>query len=275
MANLQKRIDVTSEIRTCEHIWSLDDAALDAALRKAGLDPDNLCSGLDGQVEPIKPAAARLADAQAQTERPASRLKGHGIGGAAGEPRAAVAATPLPLPVAAPSAETHELAGKIKFFDAAKGYGFFVADGDQGDVLVHITHLIAAGYRAAYEGARIHAIVQKTERGLQVVQILSIDETSAIHPSQIPARTREKVQPESPWVRALVKWYNTTHGYGFVLERQGSPDCFVHADVLRRWGMPPLRPGQVVEIRWGNGSKGRMVSEIRHPGAASGLPPVH
>jgi CspA family cold shock protein len=274
MANLQKRIDVTSEIRTCEHIWSLDDTAIDAELRKAGLDPDALCLRLNDGIAPIK-MAARAIDAQPQ-QHLAPSPGGHSLGSSAGEPRSAPIPTPRPpMPVAAPGGATFELAGKIKFFDAAKGYGFFVADGDRGDVLVHVTHLNAAGYHAAYEGARIHALVQKTEKGLQVVQIISIDETSAIHPSQIPPRTREKVNPESSWVRALVKWYNTTHGYGFVHERQGIPDCFVHADVLRRWGMPPLRPGQVVEIRWGTGSKGRMVAEIRHPDAASGLPPVH
>ena len=168
-----------------------------------------------------------------------------------------------------------EIAGKLKFFDAIKGYGFFAADEEKGDVLVHISHLHAAGYRTVYEGARIHALVQLTSKGLQVARILSIDETCAVHPSQIPQRTREKVLAEGAWVPALVKWYNTTQGYGFVAEQKDAPDCFVHADVLRRWGMPPLWAGQLVEIRWGNGSKGRMVAEIRHPGATSGLSPIH
>ncbi len=83
------------------------------------------------------------------------------------------------------------------------------------------------------------------------------------------------MQAESDWVPTVVKWYNRERGYGFVCEGEGCPDCLVHADTLRRWGVAPLRPTQAVEIRWGMSSKGRMVAEIRHPGGLSGLPPVH
>jgi CspA family cold shock protein len=76
-------------------------------------------------------------------------------------------------------------------------------------------------------------------------------------------------------VSASVKWYNRQKGYGFVCEGEGSPECMVHADTLQRWGVAPLCPKQVVEIRWGTGSKGRKVAEIRYPGGSSSFPPIH
>jgi CspA family cold shock protein len=176
----------------------------------------------------------------------------------------------------APAAlDVFEVAGRMKFFDARRGFGFFVADGGHGDVLVHILHLRDVGYLTAHEGARIHAIVHRTPKGLQVSRILSMDESSAVHPSQLPQRTREKVTAASDWVLAVVKWYNRDRGYGFVCEGEGRPDCLVHADTLRRWGVAPLWPRQAVEIRWGMSSKGRMVAEIRHSGGLPGLPAVH
>ena len=270
MPKHQTRFDVMTEIRTCEHIWSFDETLLNAELRRTGIDPDAMMHRLGASL-----GIAPEVMGKPQTGRDIAVRTPPATTSLTADPGAEPAPSPSTAIARMPPVITVELAGKVKFFDAAKGYGFFTADGEQGDVLVHISHLQAAGYRTVYEGARIHALVQRTSKGLQMMQILNLDESSATHPSQIEPRTREKVQPESPWVRALVKWYNTMHGYGFVLERQGCPDCFVHADVLRRWGMPPLRPGQVVEIRWGSGSKGRMVAEIRHPGDTSGLPPVH
>ena len=260
MSGMQNRIDVLTEMDVCERIRALDEKRLDLELGRAGVDVQKLVQ--------------RLAAG------PGIAVPGAG-GGAGGQPQnPALAPTPTAASAAAmaagaPELGTFELAGKMKFFDARRGYGFFAADGDQGDVLVHILHLRAAGYQTVYEGARVHAIVHRTSKGLQVSRILSLDESSAIHPSQIPQRTREKVQAESDWVQAKVKWYNCDKGYGFVCEGEGRPDCMVHADTLQRWGVAPLRPQQVVEIRWGMSSKGRMVAEIRCPGGFSGLPPLH
>ena len=273
MSRMQNRIDVLAEIDACERIRAFDETRLNLELRKAGVDPEGLTQRLETALG-INPRSASIDVVQSpQAGEDSPRL---GVQ----PPLPALAPDPRPPVAAAMAASTpelgaFELADKMKFFDARKGYGFFTADGNQGDVLVHILHLRAAGYQTTYEGARVHAMVHRTSKGLQVSRILSVDESSAIHPSQIPQRTREKVQAESDWMRASVKWYNCSKGYGFVCEGEGSPDCMVHADTLQRWGVAPLRPQQVVEIRWGMSSKGRMAAEIRYPGGCSGLPPVH
>ncbi|MEP7241892.1 MAG: cold shock domain-containing protein, partial [Devosia sp.] len=48
-----------------------------------------------------------------------------------------------------------EIAGSIKWFDVAKGFGFIVPDDGRADVLLHVTCLRRDGYQTAYEGARV------------------------------------------------------------------------------------------------------------------------
>lgn len=44
----------------------------------------------------------------------------------------------------------------------------------------------------------------------------------------------------------IVKWYNTTKGYGFIAPDQGGGDVFVHASAVERAGMNGLNEGQAV-----------------------------
>ena len=56
---------------------------------------------------------------------------------------------------ASPPTRVVEVAGVIKWFDVAKGYGFLVPDNGMADVLLHVTCLRRDGYQTAYEGARV------------------------------------------------------------------------------------------------------------------------
>ena len=170
--------------------------------------------------------------------------------------------------------EVVEIAGAIKWFDASKGYGFIVPDNGMTDVLLHVTCLRAGGFQTAYEGARVHAQALKRPKGMQAFRIISMDESTAIHPSQLPQRTHVVVVPESGWERAIVKWFNRVRGFGFLTRGEGTPDIFVHMETLRRFGFTELRPGQMVQVRWGMGYKGCMAADLR-PDGTSGLPPSH
>jgi cold shock protein len=274
MTMLPNRIDMLAEINACEFIRAFDEPRLDLELRKIGLDPEGLPLRLEALLN--TKLHNTTGTAEAYVSEPASTRKdiGHADTLSTG-PVAQLAAAKAAASTCTPAQDTFEQAGTVKFFDAAKGYGFFTADGEQSDVLVHVSSLEAAGYRTAYEGARIHALVRKSAKGLQAVRIISIDESNAIHPSLLPQRTHQKVHAQSDWVKASVKWYDRLKGFGFVCEAPDAPDCFVHADTLRRWGLAALRPGQLVEIRYGMSPRGRMVAEIRHCEGLSALPPVH
>ena len=165
-----------------------------------------------------------------------------------------------------------EISGVIKWFDASKGYGFVVPDNGWPDVLLHVTVLRRDGYQTAYEGARIVVECVQRSKGYQAFRIVSMDESTAIHPAQmLPARTHVSVTPTSGLERAQVKWFNRLRGFGFLTCGEGTPDIFVHMETLRRYGMTELRPGQYVLVRFGPGSKGMMAAEIQPENGAPGL----
>ncbi|NEW86360.1 MULTISPECIES: cold-shock protein [Rhodopseudomonas] len=165
-----------------------------------------------------------------------------------------------------------EISGFIKWFDASKGYGFVVPDNGWPDVLLHVTVLRRDGYQTAYEGARIVVECVQRAKGYQAFRVVSMDESTAIHPAQmLPARTHVSVTPTSGLERAQVKWFNRLRGFGFLTCGEGTPDIFVHMETLRRYGMTELRPGQYVLVRFGPGSKGMMAAEIQPENGVPGL----
>jgi len=166
-----------------------------------------------------------------------------------------------------PSVDVIEIAGSIKWFDVAKGFGFIVPDNGMPDVLVHVTCLRRDGFKTAYEGSRI--VVEALDRpgGLQAFRILSMDDSTAKHPAQMdPAKTHVIVEPTSKLERLQVKWFNRLRGFGFLSAGEGHPDIFIHMETLRQFGLAELRPGQFVLARYGDGPKGLMVAEIRPDG---------
>ncbi len=157
-----------------------------------------------------------------------------------------------------------EVSGTVKWFDAAKGYGFVVADNGLPDILLHVTCLRRDGFLAVQEGARIVCEVIERPRGYQAFRVLSVDNSTALHPSQMPApRTHASVTPKSGLERAIVKWFNRLRGFGFLSLGNGSPDIFVHMETLRRTGITELKPGETVLVRYGDSDKGLMAAEVR------------
>ncbi|MBB4120768.1 cold-shock protein [Martelella radicis] len=161
--------------------------------------------------------------------------------------------------------ELLEVTGFVKWFDVGKGFGFVVPDNGMEDILLHITCLRRDGYQTILEGTRVVALVQKRERGLQAFRILSMDQSTAVHPSQLPpVKTHVQVEPSSGLERVLVKWFNREKGFGFLTRGEGTEDIFVHMETLRRYGITELVPGQSVLVRFGEGPKGLMAAEV-HP----------
>ena len=61
--------------------------------------------------------------------------------------------------------------GKVKWFDADKGFGFIAPDDGSDDVFAHFSGINSGGYRSLDEGAKVEFDVTNGDRGLQATNI--------------------------------------------------------------------------------------------------------
>ncbi len=152
--------------------------------------------------------------------------------------------------------------GRVKWFDAVKGFGFIVADGGGPDILLHANVLRNFGQGSVADNARITVRVQETERGSQAQEIVEIQppDTDAIDDA---SGLGIDLDPDTPYLAARVKWFDKAKGFGFVNVFGHSADVFVHVEVLRRFGLADLQPGEAVTVRMVEGPRGMMAAEVR------------
>ena len=155
-----------------------------------------------------------------------------------------------------------ELRGKVKWFNAVKGYGFLALDSDNSDAFLHVTTLRQAGHEDLKPGATVVCAGLRGPKGWQVMKVIEVDQSTAVAAAPKPPPVPDGVAI-GEYIAALVKWYNNERGYGFVTSEAEEGDIFVHAAVLRRNGMDSLAPGQKVMVRIAEGQKGLQVVEIR------------
>jgi CspA family cold shock protein len=173
--------------------------------------------------------------------------------------------------------ELAPISGRVKWFDATRGFGFLVCEGLDGDVLLHFSVLREHGRRSVPEGAIIEVIPVRQVRGLQAKKVISIDLSAALPQqprSSIPAAERADrkalADAAGEFEAVEVKWFNRVRGYGFVTrpDDSGGEDVFVHMETVRLAHLGDLQPGQMLEARIAPSGKGLTAVELRATGAS-------
>lgn len=160
--------------------------------------------------------------------------------------------------------QQRRVAGVVKWFDGTKGFGF-ITDPDGGpDILLHANVLRNFGQGSVAEGSQVEVMCQNTPRGIQAVDVISI-EPPASDPmpaiADLCSATPDEVS-QLPLVPARVKWFDKAKGFGFanVFEEKG--DVFLHVEVLRHSGFADLAVGEAVALRIVDGRRGMMAAQI-------------
>lgn len=172
-------------------------------------------------------------------------------------------------PAAAPSLDERAFSGKVKWFDATRGFGFVVDDQFDGDILIHFSVLKEYNRRSLPEGATISGVAARQQRGFQARSISAIDLSTALptpprppHGGGVRPDRSALAEAAGDYEPVEVKWFNRVKGYGFVNRVGDAQDVFVHMETVRNSDLVDLQPGQRLVARIAEGKKGLTAVEL-------------
>ena len=93
--------------------------------------------------------------------------------------------------------------GKVKWFDAGKGFGFLSQDDGGPDVYVHADAL-PAGTTALKPGTRVEFGIAQGRKGDQALQVKVLDAPASVSRNQAQAR-RKRPEEMAPIVEDLIR----------------------------------------------------------------------
>ena len=132
--------------------------------------------------------------------------------------------------------------GKVKFFNAQKGFGFIQRDEGGEDVFVHISQVERAGLEGLAEGQELQFNLVDRGGKVSAADLQVVGDIIAV-PAKAPQRelTGEKAT-------GTVKFFNTMKGFGFITRDDGKEDAFVHISAVERSGLQGINEGDRFEF---------------------------
>jgi len=64
--------------------------------------------------------------------------------------------------------------GKVKWFNASKGYGFLERPDGEADVFVHFSAIQGEGFKSLEEGEEVEFAIAQTDKGLQAENVTKL-----------------------------------------------------------------------------------------------------
>lgn len=134
----------------------------------------------------------------------------------------------------------------MKWFDAAKGFGFVLVGTPARDAFLHMATLQKMGQGAPVQGDRITCELSVGPKGLQVETVLSVERIGDA-PADDPCEVLHMV--------GRVKFYDAAKGYGFVVDVHGT-EVFIGSKMLHKFNLEAPCPEQRVMVSAVRGSRG-------------------
>jgi cold shock protein len=132
--------------------------------------------------------------------------------------------------------------GKVKFFNAQKGFGFIQRDEGGEDVFVHISQVERAGLEGLAEGQEL--AFNLVDRGGKI-SAADLQIQGDVVPVAKAAPSRELTGEKAV---GTVKFFNAMKGFGFITRDDGKEDAFVHISAVERSGLPGINEGDRFEF---------------------------
>lgn len=113
--------------------------------------------------------------------------------------------------------------------------------------------------------ATLEARVAPRQKGMQVMEILSVDETAPQKPTRRSRPERAQRSSDQAAVEEIgtATWYKCENGLGFIVRHRGGRDIFVHGSALNRSGIGDLAKGRRVAVDMVEGHKGPEAVGVR------------